>query len=61
MAITGRELAILTARAGAGRAGAMRAAYTPRDTVNSAGISTGPFVRYKRVYRAPTTYTVVKT
>jgi hypothetical protein len=62
MTISGTmKLAILTARAGQMRAGVSRASYVPRDTVNAAGNGVGGFVRYKRVYVTPITYTVVKT
>lgn len=59
--ISGSELAILTARAGQMRAGTGRASYAPRDTVNAAGTGVGGFIRYRRVYPAAVTYTVVKT
>lgn len=59
MALSGTQLAILTARAGQMRASTGRASYIPRATINKAGTGVGGFVRYAETYVAPTTYTVV--
>lgn len=62
MGLTSNQTAILTARAGAGRAGAMRAGFAPRDTRGlTAGSSPKPFYLWARVYPGPKTWTVVKS
>jgi len=60
MALSGNQVALLTARAGAARAGACRAAFTPRETVNAAGTAySGPFYMYARQYPSTVTWTKV--
>jgi hypothetical protein len=60
MAIDSTDVAILTARSASARAGAVRAGFVPRETVNAAGTAySGPFYMYSRQYPSATTWTPV--
>lgn len=59
-AISSNDRAILTARAGSGRAGAMRAAFTPIDTQGATPGSQGGFYIWKTVAPPSTSWTSVK-
>jgi len=61
-ALAGNQTAILTARFAAGRFGASRFAFCPKDTMNLAGTTTGPFYRWwKRIYQTVATWTLVRS
>jgi hypothetical protein len=60
MALTGNQRAYLTARAGVGRAGAIRAGFTPTATQGTAPGSAGGFYVWRPQTLPTTTWTAVK-
>lgn len=60
MTLTSQQRAILTARASAARAGAVRAGFTPTYTVGLTPGSVGPFVPARKQPFTAQTWTAVK-
>lgn len=60
-ALSGNQIAILTARVGAARVGAFRIGFVPRDTQGVNPGTSGGFYKHRRLYNTTTTYTLVKS
>ncbi len=56
MGLSGSDRAVLTARSGAGRSGAIRSGYAPTKTQGLTPGSAGPFVIWRQVKRAVTAW-----
>lgn len=60
MALTGTQRAILTARLGVARLGAIRLGFAPKATQGETPGSQGGFYSWRRVYPPTTAWTAVK-